>query len=329
MSGEATNAPPAAFQAGKALLAFVPPATLVTALLYYFGWARAYAQARALGADPSVFGYTTQDYLLRSVDSLYFPLIILAALGLVALLLHLRISQRLVKAEDARGGPGRAGGQVSAGPVAGGRVSGGQAPGDAGGDPVLRRIGATLLSVGLVVLGFGVLYSANALGRSRFLDLAGPLALGVGTLLAAYGGWLRGRAGGAADAGPFGQVPAASWAKPVAAGFLLSVTALSLFWAVGNYALYRGQDLAVRVADGYRSRPGVVIYSTESLAIEGVSRTRLNGVEGRDYTYRYGGMRLLDRVAGTYFLLPDDWDRAPRLILIKDAPGVRIELTAS
>ncbi|MGB8020103.1 MAG: hypothetical protein WCF04_02625 [Candidatus Nanopelagicales bacterium] len=304
MSGELPNAPPAAFQAGRALLAFVPPATLVTALLYYFGWARAYAQARALGADPSVFGYTTQDYLLRSVDSLYFPLIILAGLGLVALLLHLRISQRLGEAARARGGAG-------------------------GGDPVLRRVGVALLAVGVAVLGFGLLYSADLLGRSRFLDLAGPLALGVGTLLAAYGGWLRGRAGGAADAGPFGQVPAAAWAKPVAAGFLLSVTALSLFWAVGNYALYRGQDLAIRVADGYRARPGVVVYSTDSLALEGVSQTRLDGVEGRDYTYRYSDMRLLDRVAGTYFLLPDDWDRAPRLILIKDAGGVRIELTAS
>jgi hypothetical protein len=38
-------------------------------------------------------------------------------------------------------------------------------------------------------------------------------------------------------------------------------------------------------------------------------------------------MRLLDRVADTYFVMPIDWARSPRLILLKDSADIRIELT--
>src|SRR4051794_8995316 len=46
---------------------FGPPVTIVTALLVYFGWARSQRQAQAMGLDVSQFGYSTQDYVLRSI----------------------------------------------------------------------------------------------------------------------------------------------------------------------------------------------------------------------------------------------------------------------
>ncbi len=56
--------------------------TVLTALLVYFGWKRADTQATVLGVDESVFGLSTQDYLLRSVDALFLPIGIFAAAGL-------------------------------------------------------------------------------------------------------------------------------------------------------------------------------------------------------------------------------------------------------
>ncbi|MDJ0349104.1 hypothetical protein [Cryobacterium sp. PH29-G1] len=58
-----------------------PPVTVVTALLLYFGWARTDSQARAMGLDVSLFGYSPQDYILRSINSLFLPLIVLLGLG--------------------------------------------------------------------------------------------------------------------------------------------------------------------------------------------------------------------------------------------------------
>ena len=71
-----------------ALLSIVAPTTLVVALLYYFGWARTSAEAHALGLDDSLFGYSTQDYILRSISSMYWPLFVGAGAVLVGLFVH-------------------------------------------------------------------------------------------------------------------------------------------------------------------------------------------------------------------------------------------------
>jgi hypothetical protein len=66
----------------------LPPVTVATALLFYFGWARAQEEARELGIDISVLGMSTQDYLLASISSLYLPLLVAGAAGLLAVMAH-------------------------------------------------------------------------------------------------------------------------------------------------------------------------------------------------------------------------------------------------
>lgn len=63
----------------------VSPLAIATAMLYYFGWVRTTIQARALGYDASLSGLSTQDYVLKSINVLYLPLIVfmLVAVGLV------------------------------------------------------------------------------------------------------------------------------------------------------------------------------------------------------------------------------------------------------
>lgn len=53
----------------------VAPAALLTALMYMFGLLHAYWFFRRFGVDYTLMGLTTQDYLLRSVDGLFVPLV--------------------------------------------------------------------------------------------------------------------------------------------------------------------------------------------------------------------------------------------------------------
>lgn len=67
----------------KGIGSVVAPTSLLTALLFYYGWVYTDAQSRFLGLDVSLLGFSTRDYLLRSLEPAFLPLIglLLAALG--------------------------------------------------------------------------------------------------------------------------------------------------------------------------------------------------------------------------------------------------------
>lgn len=79
-----------------------PPATVVTALVFYFGWARAKAQAEWMGLHVNLFGYTTRDFALLSISALYLPLLLLVALAMLWVWLD-----RLLRRRIDRGAAGR------------------------------------------------------------------------------------------------------------------------------------------------------------------------------------------------------------------------------
>jgi uncharacterized integral membrane protein len=63
-------------------------AAVLTALLYYFGWARADATAHYFGLDVGLLGYTTADFLLHSLNSALPPLIVGVLVITSAVALH-------------------------------------------------------------------------------------------------------------------------------------------------------------------------------------------------------------------------------------------------
>ncbi|MGI5401067.1 hypothetical protein ACQEVG_16710 [Streptomyces sp. CA-135486] len=67
--------------------------TLLTAVLFYFGWASSDAESRALGLQDSLFHLSTSDYLLRSVQALFLPSWLIAGAALAAAGLHRWTSQ--------------------------------------------------------------------------------------------------------------------------------------------------------------------------------------------------------------------------------------------
>ncbi|MCA1692321.1 MAG: hypothetical protein LC733_09030 [Actinobacteria bacterium] len=58
-----------------AFQAIAAPATLTMGVLFFFGWNRAEAGARYFGLDQSLLDFSTQDYLLRSVDAMFLPIV--------------------------------------------------------------------------------------------------------------------------------------------------------------------------------------------------------------------------------------------------------------
>lgn len=76
----------------KAVGAIAGSTTIATALLFYFGWSRAYYFYNYFGVDVSMLNLTTRDYIQLSVDGLFVPILAVASLGFV-LLIGFRFAQ--------------------------------------------------------------------------------------------------------------------------------------------------------------------------------------------------------------------------------------------
>ncbi|MGV9608873.1 hypothetical protein ACWDR2_34830 [Streptomyces sp. NPDC003631] len=72
--------------------------SLFTAVLFYFGWASTDAETKALGLRDTLFRFSTADYLLRSVDALYIPALVAAAVLMAAAALHQRVQDAPTRA---------------------------------------------------------------------------------------------------------------------------------------------------------------------------------------------------------------------------------------
>ena len=72
----------------------VTPVTLITALLFYFGYVSARSQYEYFGIDVDTIGLSTQDYVMRSPQPLLVPLLVLTLVAVAGLLLHNAIQSR-------------------------------------------------------------------------------------------------------------------------------------------------------------------------------------------------------------------------------------------
>ncbi|MCA1673246.1 MAG: hypothetical protein LC799_13955, partial [Actinobacteria bacterium] len=67
------------------------PLALGTALLFYFGWVRTKFQTEELGYHLSLLDFSTTDYVLKSINVLSVPLVLLLLVALVLNGLHQRL----------------------------------------------------------------------------------------------------------------------------------------------------------------------------------------------------------------------------------------------
>ncbi len=266
------------------------PTTVLTALLFYFGWAHAYWFFRHFGLDISLLGLTTQDYLMRSVDTLFVPLTVLLSVGVLLLGAHRRVTAWLL-----------------AGPDAGRRL----------------RSAATAAAIsGLVLFGAGLAGIFVKALQSTGYHLAFPLSLGTGALLLLAASRLYRRSEGSGAVTPgMGSAPSLE-----AIGAFVLV-ALSLFWAATNYAADVGGTRAREYERTFRGEPEAILYSKERLHLQaaGVQEVSCAEPEG-GYRFRYQGLRLMLRSADQYFFLPESWSRSDGVaIVLPGGDSVRVE----
>lgn len=261
---------------------------LLTALLVYYGWVRAGAQARAMGLDVHLFGYTTQDYLLLSIGSLYGMLFWIA----VALLAGVWADRLVRERVDAR---------VRA----------------SGSAPVARwaRRG-TWFFIGLAVAGW-LLERTVRDSREAWIF---PFAMALCVLGAAWAAGLRRRAT-ARD-----RPPTAPRGQLLGAAALVSVVGLLVFWGTTAAAEAMGEVMAYDLQDDLAEMPRAVVYSEEPLhvGLRGVGTEQVGPPD--DPLYRYDGLRLLTLRGGRYFLLPEHWTvEGSEVLVLPDDGSIRLE----
>jgi hypothetical protein len=125
----------------------ITPVTLITALLFYFGYVSARSQYEYFGIDVDAIGLSTQAYVMRSPQPLLVPLLVLSLLAVAGLLLHSAIQPRA--------------GQVA-----------------------VRQ--ARLAAIVVLALGVVGLLLYPALGELAYYALVVPLVIGLAAAVLAY-----------------------------------------------------------------------------------------------------------------------------------------------
>jgi hypothetical protein len=82
--------------------AIIAPTTLLTALMFYFGWSHAYWFCYYFGVNSTMLDFTIQDYLMRSVDGFFVPLTMVTVIMLPILWNHWFLKSRLAVKSNQR-----------------------------------------------------------------------------------------------------------------------------------------------------------------------------------------------------------------------------------
>ena len=277
-------------QLARLLAAIVAPTTLLTSLLFYFGWSRAYWFYDYFGVHSTLLGLTTQDYVQQSLDGLFVPLTVTACVALAALSAHTLVRARVAGAGDPR---------------------------------LLRVLAPTLAGCGLI-LAVGGLWSVVGTTVLNQHLAAAPISLAVGVVLLVYAAHLwrttRRRADGAGW-------PQAGWVAVVEWAAVFVLVGLSLFWAANDYSAAVGRSRARQFVAELPLYPSAVIYSERSLNLHapGVREVRCQDREAA-YRFRYDGLKLVLQSGDQYLFLPEAWAPTDGVaILLPRTDSVRLE----
>jgi hypothetical protein len=268
----------------------VAPTTLLTALLYYFGWLHAYYLFGYFGVNSTTLGFGTVDYLMRSVDALYIPLTVAAIVALLALWGNAALLPVL-----RAGSPGLR-------------------------SRFLRAV--TVLGIALVLAG-GALTLLIGGGSSGYVALA-PVGFAAGVVVLGYAVHMRRVL---RQAGQEART-ASAWADAAEWMITFFLVAISLFGAASDYAGGVGVARASQLAAELPYQPAVVLYSQHNLDLPptDITETRCTSVDA-GYRYRYDGLVLVLESNGKYLLLPRQWTRdgGSPAILLAESDAIRLE----
>jgi hypothetical protein len=276
-------------QLARLVGAIVAPTTLLTSLLFYFGWSRAYWFYDYFGVHSTLLGLTTQDYVQQSLDGLFVPLTVTACVALVALWAHTLVRARLAGGANRR---------------------------------LLRILVPTLAGGGLVLAAGGLWSVVGTTILNQHLAAA-PISLAVGVVVVyaahLWRSTIVGRDGAAR--------PQAGWLAIVEWAAVFVLVGLSLFWAANDYSAAVGRSRARQFVAELPVYPSTVIYSERSLNLHapGVREVRCQDREAA-YRFRYDGLKLVLQSGNQYLFLPEVWSPASGVaILLPRTDTLRLE----
>jgi hypothetical protein len=280
----------------------VAPLSVISTLLFYFGYASARAQYEYFGLDVDTIGLSTQDYVMRSPQPLLTPLLGLALLGVAVAVAHSAIRGRVDAA-----------------------VAGAARDTDAGSAlrcrqrlASIRRATQAAVLAGLTGLAGGIvmLVGYSRLRGWGFYPLATPLLFALAATLILYGLWVRGL-----------LAPRQRPRRGVAVSISL-VLAASLFWATATLAQWSGRGLARYTATHLDELPSLILDTRERLYLPspGIEETMLQPSSGQTFHYRYRNLRLLILGQNRLFLVPPTWSASDLTLVVPlDDGSVRLQ----
>lgn len=295
----------------------IAPATVLSAVLFYFGYVSSRAQYQYFGVDVDTIGLSTRDYVMRSPQPLLVPLLVLTLLGLGGLVLHTAIRRRIAAAVADAHDPETASDVVQ-----------------------IRRLAQRGFVGGLALLGVGVvlLFVYAYIRDWPLYNLVTPLLIALGGLVIGYawhvlnmvsaperGTMIRARVGGTV-------------ALRRSAGVLIGVVvAASLFWATATIAQWSGRGIAQYDARHLDHFPTVILDTAERLYLTDgcrhpadpqsacIQETALPKSPGQTYHFRYRHFRLLIQGHDRMFLVPDVWAASDSTLVVPLDGSVRVQ----
>jgi hypothetical protein len=278
----------------------VAPLSVLTAVLFYFGYASSRAQFEYFGVAVDTIGLSTQDYVMRSPQALLTPLLVLVLIGVAVAIAHDLFRRRvqaaavtITDADESVASRGRA------------RL--------ADLDRSFRLVelaGWCLLAVGtLLLFGYALLQDWTP------YPLVTPLVMGLGAGLALFSARIRRLIH--PDTGPrIGVVLALS---------LVLVT--NVFWATATVAQWSGRGSAQQVALHLDGLPTVIVDTRERLNMvsPSIKETALPPSAAQTFHYRYRGLHLLIQGKDRLFLVPGAWSPSDFTLMLPLDGSVRLQ----
>jgi heme/copper-type cytochrome/quinol oxidase subunit 2 len=270
----------------------VAPITVISALLFYFGYVSSRAQYAYFGIDVDTIGLSTQDYVMRSPQPLLVPLLALVVIAVALVALHLAVTawRARVRPERAR--------------------------------TVTRRVlyaGLAILTAGITLI---ILYPV--LADWPFYNLVTPIVVAVGAGTVAYSWRLVSRLP-QPDALP--SPPESPALRRMGQVLLWVLVVATLFWSTATIAQWSGRGLARHDARHLDRLPSVILDTKERLFTRdpGVEETALvPATPGQTYNFRYRHLRLLIEGKDRMFLVPDTWSASDSTLVVPLDDSVRV-----
>ena len=270
----------------------VAPITVISALLFYFGYVSSRAQYAYFGVDVDTIGLSTQDYVMRSPQPLLVPLLALVVIAVAFVALHLAVTAWVARARPERA----------------------------------RTVTRRVLYAGLAVLAAGItlIILYPLLADWPYYNLVTPIVVAVGAGTVAYTWRLASRLP-QPDALP--APPSSPTLRRMGQVLLWVLVGATLFWSTATIAQWSGRGLARYDARHLDRLPSVILDTKERLFTRdpGVEETALlPATAGQTYHFRYRHLRLLIEGKDRMFLIPDTWSASDSTLVVPLDDSVRV-----